>query len=47
MKYGKFIHVARLKAQQTRLLGMEVGELKTDSTWDPVRDHEAFKSIVQ
>ena len=28
-------------------LGMEIGELKTDVTWDPVRDHEAFKSIVQ
>ena len=27
-------------------LGMEVGELKTDTTWDPVRDHAAFKSIV-
>ena len=28
-------------------LGMEVGELKTDATWDPVRDHEVFKAIVQ
>jgi tetratricopeptide (TPR) repeat protein len=28
-------------------LGMEIGELKTDATWDPVRDHEVFKAIVQ
>ena len=28
-------------------LGMEVGELKTNATWDPVRDHEVFKTIVQ
>ncbi len=28
-------------------LGMEIGELKTDATWDPVRDHEIFKAIVQ
>ncbi len=28
-------------------LGMEVGEMKTDAAWDPVRAHQAFKTIVQ
>ena len=28
-------------------LGMEVGELKSDTAWDPVRDHAAFKAIVE
>jgi TolB-like protein/Flp pilus assembly protein TadD len=36
-----------LESLKDKPLGMEVGELKTDSTWDPVRDHEAFKSIVR
>ena len=36
-----------LESLKDKPLGMEVGELKTDAAWDPVRDHEAFKSIVQ
>ena len=35
-----------LDSLKDKPLGMEVGELKTDTTWDPVRDHEVFKSIV-
>ena len=36
-----------LESIKDKLLGMEIGELKTDATWDPVRDHEIFKAIVQ
>jgi tetratricopeptide (TPR) repeat protein len=36
-----------LESLKDKPLGMEVGELKTDAAWDPVRDHEAFKSIVR
>ena len=36
-----------LKSLKDKPLGMEIGELKTDATWDPVRDHEVFKAIVQ
>ena len=35
-----------LDSLKDKPLGMEVGELKTDTTWDPVRDHEVFKSIA-
>jgi len=36
-----------LDSLKDKPLGMEIGELKTDATWDPVRDHEVFKAIVQ
>jgi len=36
-----------LESLKDKPLGMEIGELKTDATWDPVRDHEIFKAIVQ
>ncbi len=36
-----------LESLKDKPLGMEIGELKTDATWDPVRDHEVFKAIVQ
>ena len=36
-----------LESLKDKPLGMEIGELKTNATWDPVRDHEVFKAIVQ
>ena len=35
-----------LDTLKAKPLGMEVGELKTDVAWDPVRSQEAFKTIV-
>jgi len=28
-------------------LGMEIGELKTDATWDAVREHEVFQAMIR
>ena len=36
-----------LDSLKDKPLGMEIGELKTNATWDPVRDHEVFKAIIQ
>ena len=36
-----------LESLKDKPLGMEIGELKTDATWDPMRDHEVFKAIAQ
>jgi hypothetical protein len=36
-----------LESLKGKPLGMEIAELKTDATWNPVRDHEVFKAIVQ
>jgi|TARA_B100000959_G_scaffold219714_1_gene232095 hypothetical protein len=39
--------VELLDSLKDKPLGMEIGELKTDATWDAVRDHEVFKSIIR
>jgi len=36
-----------LESSLETLKRMEIGELKTDATWDPMRDHEVFKAIAQ
>ncbi|MDD9864885.1 MAG: hypothetical protein OXS32_00885 [Verrucomicrobiales bacterium] len=35
-----------LETLRDKPLGMEVGDMKTDKTWDPVRDHPTFKAII-
>ena len=36
-----------LESLKDRPLGMEIGELKTDTTWDAVREHEVFKAMIR
>jgi len=35
-----------LETVKNKPLGMEVGEMKTDKTWDVIRDHPTFRAIV-
>jgi len=36
-----------LDSLKDKPLGMEMGELKTDTTWDAVREHEVFKAMIR
>tara|TARA_B100000575_G_scaffold196722_1_gene159091 strand:+ start:248 stop:382 length:135 start_codon:yes stop_codon:yes gene_type:complete len=35
-----------LETLRDKPLGMEVGELKTDKVWEPVRSHPAYRAII-
>ena len=35
-----------LETLRDKLLGMEVGVLKTDKVWEPVRSHPAYRAII-
>ena len=36
-----------LNTLKDKPLGMEIGELKTDATWDAVREHEVFQAMIR
>ena len=39
--------IGLLDSLKDKPLGMEMGELKTDTTWDAVREHEVFKAMIR
>ena len=41
------LELLAMQKQIVQPLGMEIGELKTDATWDAVREHEVFQAMIR